>query len=88
MVWLTKPWRVWTRTELPTRLRELPEAAGLMRLNGIVLKACEQQAAKRFRSAEELAAALAELGRELPQQAPGAVARVSPIQSDGDGAAR
>src|SRR5207249_962245 len=51
--------------ELPTRLRELPEAAGLMRLNGIVLKACEPQVLKRFQSAEELEEALAELGREL-----------------------
>src|SRR5258706_8424015 len=32
--------------ELPTRLREMPEAAGLMGLNGIVLKACEAQAAR------------------------------------------
>src|SRR5205807_1120309 len=51
--------------ELPTRLRELPEAAGLMRLNGIVLKACEPQASKRFRSAEDMEQALAELRREL-----------------------
>ena len=51
--------------ELPTRLRELPEAAGLMRLNGIVLKACEPQAAKRFQSAGELEAAVAQLGQEL-----------------------
>jgi hypothetical protein len=51
--------------ELPTRLRELPEAPGLMRLNGIVLKACQQQVGKRFRSAEELEGALAELGKEL-----------------------
>jgi len=51
--------------ELPTRLRELPEAAGLMRLNGIVLKACESQTAKRFQSAGELEAALAQLGQEF-----------------------
>jgi hypothetical protein len=51
--------------ELPTRLRELPEAPGLMRLNSIVLKACEHQAAKRFGSARELETALAQLGREL-----------------------
>src|SRR5205807_6840846 len=65
--------------ELPTRLRELPEAAGLMRLNGIVLKACEPQATKRFRSAEELEKALTELGRELgssPRHGPaGAIGR-------------
>ena len=51
--------------ELPTRLRELPDAAGLMSLNGLVLKACAPQAAQRFRSAEELQAALAELKAEF-----------------------
>jgi serine/threonine protein kinase len=51
--------------ELPTRLRELPEAAGLMRLNSIVLKACEAQAAKRYPSAAEMEKALAGLEREL-----------------------
>jgi hypothetical protein len=50
--------------ELPTRLRELPEAAGLMGLNALVLKACEPQASKRLRSAEEFSSALAELRAE------------------------
>ena len=57
--------------ELPTRLRELPEAGGLMRLNALVLKACENQAAKRFRSAEEFQAALAELRSQLGALRPG-----------------
>ena len=51
--------------ELPTRLRELPEAVELMRLNAVVLKACEHQPAKRFRSAEDLGAALTKLRHEL-----------------------
>lgn len=51
--------------ELPTRLRELPEAVELMRLNAVVLKACEHQAAKRFRAAEDLGAALTKLRQEL-----------------------
>ena len=51
--------------ELATRLRELPEANGLLRLNAIVLKACEPQPSKRFRSAEELGAALAQLRAEF-----------------------
>jgi hypothetical protein len=57
--------------ELPTRLRELPEAGGLMRLNTLVLRACEHQAAKRFRSAEELQAALAALRSQLTDPRPG-----------------
>jgi hypothetical protein len=36
-----------------------------MGLNGIVLKACESQAAKRFRSAGELESALAQLAQEV-----------------------
>ena len=51
--------------ELPSALRDLPDAAGLMRLNGIVLKACDRQPAKRFRSAEELQAALVKLRSEI-----------------------
>jgi protein kinase-like protein/TIR domain-containing protein len=52
--------------ELPTRLRELPEAGALMRLNALVLRACDPNRAKRFRNAEELRLALVELRRELP----------------------
>ena len=83
--------------ELPTRLRELPEAAGLLRLNEIVLQACHPQSAKRFRSAEEMGRALAELRGEWvdPRQAgraggggrPGAGARVVVLcaaEADGD----
>jgi len=58
--------------ELPTRLREFPEAPQLMRLNCIVLKACEPRAENRFRSAEEMRTALAELqggGDVLPDAA-------------------
>jgi hypothetical protein len=58
--------------ELPSRLRELPEAAGLMGLNGLVLKACDPQPGKRFRSAEEFRAALAELRAECVGPGPGA----------------
>src|SRR5260370_28801536 len=47
--------------ELPSRLRELPDAADLMRLNAVVLRACEHQPGKRFHSAEELGVALAGL---------------------------
>lgn len=47
--------------ELPTRLRDLPDAAGLMSLNAVVLKACDPQPGKRFRSAAELRTALTEL---------------------------
>jgi hypothetical protein len=50
--------------ELPTRLREFPDAPRLMRLNSVVLKACEPQPAKRFRSARELAEAMGELARQ------------------------
>jgi len=50
--------------ELPTRLRDLPEAPGLMRLNAIVLKACDPNPARRFRSAEDLQSALLELRSE------------------------
>jgi serine/threonine protein kinase len=63
--------------ELPTRLREFPEAAGLMRLNGIVLKACESQAAKRFQSAAEMEKALVELERELRRSSENAQGRAS-----------
>jgi hypothetical protein len=61
--------------ELPTRLRELPDAAGLMRLNALVLQACDPQAAKRFRSAEDFRAALAELRAEYVSAGAGASAR-------------
>ena len=61
--------------ELPSRLRELPDAAGLMSLNALVVKACAPQAAKRFRSAEEFGAALAELRAEFVSAGQGTSAR-------------
>ena len=57
--------------ELPTRLRELPDAPDLMRLNAVVLRACEHQAAKRFRSAEELGVALSGLTTARAGREPG-----------------
>ncbi len=51
--------------ELPTRLRELPEASVLMRLNAIVLRACDPHASKRFHSAEDLRNALVSLRQNL-----------------------
>jgi len=50
--------------ELPTNLRELPEASALMRLNQIVLKTCDRTASKRFQSAEQMLAALTTLARQ------------------------
>jgi serine/threonine protein kinase len=50
--------------ELPTDLHEFPEAPALMRLNAIVLKACDSNPAKRFRSAEDLRTAVLELRSE------------------------
>src|ERR1043166_726709 len=63
--------------ELPTRLRELAEAAGLMRLNAIVLKACEALAVKRYQSAGEMEQALTELQRELGRSKEDAQGRTS-----------
>src|SRR6266446_3710079 len=67
--------------ELPTRLRVLPDAAELMRLNGVVLRACEHQATKRFHTAEELGQALTGLrspqARRESAQPPGAAAQPS-----------
>jgi len=47
--------------ELPTHLREWPEAGRLMQLNEIVLRACANRPADRFRSAGELRSALVRL---------------------------
>jgi serine/threonine protein kinase len=51
--------------ELPTILRELPEFPGLMRLNGIIIKACEHHPGKRFPSGTEMLAALTRLQTEF-----------------------
>jgi len=47
--------------ELPSRLRELAEAPGLMRLNEVILKACAQRPERRFQSAEQMRCELAAL---------------------------
>jgi hypothetical protein len=44
--------------ELPSRLRESGEAAGLMQLNDVILQACDPQASRRFSSATEMKTAL------------------------------
>jgi len=63
--------------ELPTRLRDLPDAAGLMSLNAVVLKACDPQPGKRFRSAVELQTALTELRARFVGAGQGPSARSS-----------
>lgn len=45
--------------ELPTALREIEDCEGLVELNEIILKACESDPSKRYRSAEEMHADLA-----------------------------
>jgi serine/threonine protein kinase len=51
--------------ELPTSLRELPEFPGLMRLNGIIIRACEHHPGRRFTSGAEMLAALTRLQAEF-----------------------
>lgn len=51
--------------ELPTSLRELPEAPALMRLNAIITKACHPDPRRRFASAEEFGGALRRLLEEF-----------------------
>jgi serine/threonine protein kinase len=48
--------------ELPTGLRDSPEAPAILRLNQVLLKACDPDARRRFQTAEEMHAALADLG--------------------------
>lgn len=45
--------------ELPTALQEIEDREGLVELNEIILKACESDPTKRYRSAEEMHADLA-----------------------------
>jgi serine/threonine protein kinase len=52
--------------ELPDALREFPDAAALMRLNRVMLKACEHRPDRRFQTAEQLHAALIDLQSGLP----------------------
>src|SRR6058998_3158586 len=47
--------------ELPTSLADRTDAAALVRLNSIILKACEENVAKRYQSASELRAVLLDL---------------------------
>jgi serine/threonine protein kinase len=59
--------------DLPTRLREFPDAGQLMRLNSLILKGCDPQPARRFQSAEDFRAALAALGgRSVGPESPSA----------------
>ncbi len=47
--------------ELPTQLRELPDAPALVQLNSIILRACASDPKRRFASAAEMHQALAQL---------------------------
>ena len=50
--------------ELPTSLADRTDAAALLRLNAIILKACEENVGKRYQSASELHADLLDLQRQ------------------------
>jgi len=63
--------------ELPTNLRAWPELDQLMRLNELVLRACQPQPAKRFHSAGEFQKALAQLRPVGAGGGPGATASSS-----------
>jgi len=54
--------------ELPTNLDEEGDVPGLFQLNDIVIKACEKDVRRRYRSATELHSALLRLQRRLPDQ--------------------
>ena len=51
--------------ELPTSLADRTDAAALIRLNSIILKACEENVRKRYQSASELRADLLDLQRRF-----------------------
>lgn len=51
--------------ELPTSLRDLPEAPALLKLNTLLTKACHPDPRRRFTSAEEMGRALARLAGQL-----------------------
>lgn len=53
--------------ELDTRLADQPDKERLMQLNQVLLKACANEAARRYRSAEEMNADLASLGLSRPR---------------------
>ena len=63
--------------ELPTDLRQRPEAAQLFRLNELLLKACDPHPSKRFQSAQDLAEALR---AQLP------TTRLEPVEPGSPGA--
>jgi len=49
--------------ELPTSLADRTDASVLLRLNAIILKACEENVSRRYQSASELRADLLDLQR-------------------------
>jgi serine/threonine protein kinase len=51
--------------ELPTSVADRPDSAALLRLNSIILKACEELVPKRYQSASELRADLLDLQRRF-----------------------
>ena len=51
--------------ELPTSLADRTDSAALIRLNSIILKACEESVGKRYQSASELRADLLDLQRRF-----------------------
>ena len=51
--------------ELPTSLADRTDSAALIRLNSIILKACEEIVRKRYQSASELRADLLDLQRRF-----------------------
>ena len=55
---------------LPTNVGEVAATPALLRLNEIILKACDGDARKRFQSAGEMHAALANLGQAFPLPSP------------------
>lgn len=59
---------------LPTRLHEYTDASLLVKLNDIILKACDPVARKRFRSADEMHTALRKLREGAPAALSGATA--------------
>jgi len=51
--------------ELPHTLAEGPETLDMMRLNSIILRACEEDRNRRYKSAAELRGYLLDLQRHL-----------------------
>lgn len=55
---------------LPTRLHQFTDAAVVVRLNQVILKACDASARKRFQSAAQLEAALRAIGHQPASKSP------------------